>query len=131
MRPFEATPGHAMLVIAAPGKRVEAFGFYPDGVQDETRKGGWERYTRSAVITLNARQYERLRATIHTWREQQYRLTRTDCVGFVFDVLNAAGIQVAERKWLPDDFGEEIVKAHGESWGMCLGRAAVPRPRLK
>ena len=128
-----ASPGHAMIVIAAPGKRVEAWGFHPGGIRDEVVEGGWQRYTRSAVITLTPEQYRTFRTTLQVWRSKGswplygYSLTTTDCVGFAYEVLKSAGIEVRDRKLLPDDFGAEVVKAHGESWGMCLARTAQPR----
>ena len=126
----ERTPGHIMVAVSTPGGKVEAWGFYPNGVRDEVVEGKWHRYTRSTVIQINERQYRALKAAIGRWRktlDKEYTLALLDCTSFVWFVVRAAGVGVPEDQAWPDDLGNEFMKMHGESWGRCLARSEGPK----
>jgi hypothetical protein len=115
------TPGHIMVAVSHSKKGEQAWGFYPDGVQDEIIMGGWQRYTRSSVIKINEMEYYQLLAAIEKFKKtNEYNLFRNNCISFVNAVLKRAGIDVPEQTFWPDSQGKQYIKKHGEAWGKCL-----------
>lgn len=123
----DRTPGHAMVAVSSAGVGEEAWGFYPDGVRDEIAVGGWQRYTASSVIPINAQQYAALKAEISLWRNKAYVLGFRDCTDFALSVCEKAGIRIPSDSLFPGNVGAAFMKMHGESWGQCLGRSAGTR----
>lgn len=115
------TPGHIMLAVSVPGGGEQAWGFYPDGIKDEIRTGGWHRYTSSVVIPISAAQHRQLLQSIASYRRtHDYKLLSTNCRHFVVSMLLSLGIQVGQHQLWPNDQGKLLMKQHGERWGSCL-----------
>lgn len=124
----QGTPGHAMIAVSTAGQGEEAWGFYPDGVQDEIVKGGWGRYTRSAVVVISEQQYRALRAEIDRWQGQAYIMVIRDCTDFALAVLRAARIPIPPDSAWPDNLGADIQALHGRAGGRCLDQRPAVSP---
>jgi hypothetical protein len=118
----ERTPGHAMIAVSTAGAGEEAWGFYPNGVQDEVLKGGWHRYNTSSVIPISQAQYVALKNEIGVWKKKRYVIGVADCTDFALSVMSAAKIPIPSDSLWPGNLGEDMDALHGSSGGRCLDR---------
>ncbi len=123
---IERTPGHAMIAVSTAGGGVEAWGFYPTGVEDEILKGGWYRYNRSSVVPINETQYIALKLEIEKWKKKTYVIAMQDCTDFVIAVMTAAKIPTPNDSLWPGSMGADVEALNGKGGGRCLdARPAV------
>ncbi len=117
------SPGHAMIGIGRAGCQgleccLEVWGFYPDGVMDESTKQNRHLYNRSVVFPITDRQRQFVEAEIERWRDASYFAGVRDCTDFVVAILGAAGMIVRDELW-PDDLGDGLERKFGRQWGAC------------